>query len=116
MEPHLACLHSWELFAFVGNTFIRQDVKFPAVGEKPVAKKVEFMSVFVKEKKETGPRLPGRTDGSARPVASSEGNGAAQEFTAVIVFAMTRTRAPFFQRAVWVSTCVVPLSVRTVTS
>jgi hypothetical protein len=52
-------VHFQGLFAFVGNTFIRQDLKFPAVGEKPVAKKVEFMSVFVKEKKETGPRLPG---------------------------------------------------------
>lgn len=51
--------HFQGLFAFVGHTFIRQDVKFPAVGEKPVNKKVEFMSVFVKEKKETGPRLPG---------------------------------------------------------
>jgi hypothetical protein len=47
------------LFAFVGQTFIRTDAKFPAVGEKPLEKKLEFMSVFVKEKKETGPRLPG---------------------------------------------------------
>jgi hypothetical protein len=34
-------------------------VKFPAVIEKPLLKKVEFMSVFVQEPKTVGPKLPG---------------------------------------------------------
>ncbi len=48
------------LFAFVGQTFIRQDKTFPAVGEKPLAKPIEFVSVFVQEPKSVGPKLPGR--------------------------------------------------------
>jgi len=47
------------LFAFVGQTFIRRDVSFPAVGENLVTKKVDFKSVFVMEPRQTGPRLPG---------------------------------------------------------
>lgn len=47
------------LFAFVGQTMIRNDVKFPAVGLKPLEKKVEFLSVFVQEPKSVGPKLPG---------------------------------------------------------
>jgi hypothetical protein len=47
------------LFAFVGNATIRQDVKFPAVGLKPLEKKVEFMSVFVQKPLAVGPKLPG---------------------------------------------------------
>jgi hypothetical protein len=50
------------IFAFVGTTYIRRDVKFPAVGEKVVDKKLEYMSVFNKDKKETGPRVPGGTE------------------------------------------------------
>lgn len=46
------------LHSFLQHTLIRLDVKFPAVGEKLVDKKTEFMSVFVKEPKQTGPRLP----------------------------------------------------------
>jgi hypothetical protein len=46
------------LFAAFGNTFIRTDVKFPAVGEKPLAKKLEFISVFEPTRRETGPRVP----------------------------------------------------------
>lgn len=46
------------LHTFLQHTFIRQDVKFPAVGEKLVDKKTEFMSVFIKEPHQTGPRLP----------------------------------------------------------
>jgi hypothetical protein len=38
---------------------LRQDVKFPAVGENLLAKKVDFKSVFVLEENVTGPRLPG---------------------------------------------------------
>lgn len=47
------------LYAFVGNTTIRQDLQFPAVGLKPLEKKVEFMSVFVQEPRTIGPKLPG---------------------------------------------------------
>ena len=46
------------LFAFVGQTMIRTDLKFPAVAEKLVAKPVEFKSVFMMEDRLTGPRLP----------------------------------------------------------
>lgn len=46
------------LFAFVGQTMIRTDVKFPAVAERLVAKPTEFKSVFVMEDLQTGPRLP----------------------------------------------------------
>lgn len=46
------------MLAFVGNTSIRQDVKFPAVGQKPLEKKVEFMSVFVQKPLAVGPKLP----------------------------------------------------------
>lgn len=46
------------LHTFVSHTTIRTDVKFPAIAEKVVDKKTEFMSVFVKEAKSTGPRLP----------------------------------------------------------
>lgn len=46
------------LFAFVSHTTIRKDVKHPAVAENLMAKKLEFASVFTKDKHETGPRLP----------------------------------------------------------
>jgi len=46
------------LFAFVSHATIRSDVKFPAVAEPLVQKKIEFASVFKKVKHETGPRLP----------------------------------------------------------
>lgn len=47
------------LFAFVGNTTLRQDVKFPAIAENPLLKKIAFKSVFTSDEKMTGPRLPG---------------------------------------------------------
>jgi hypothetical protein len=56
------------LFAFVGHTFIRGDKQFPAVGERVVRKKVEFMSVFTKEPLATGPRLPGDAEVEIPPV------------------------------------------------
>ena len=40
------------------NSYIRRDTDFPAVGEKLLSKKLEFISVFVQEQKETGPRPP----------------------------------------------------------
>jgi len=46
------------LHMFLSHTMIRTDLKFPAVGERVVGKKVEFMSVFLKEPHQTGPRLP----------------------------------------------------------
>ncbi len=46
------------LFAFVGNTFIRRDVSFPAVGENPLTAELEFTSVFEQVPRQTGPRLP----------------------------------------------------------
>ena len=46
------------LFTVYQNTFIRTDVKFPALGEKVLAKKLEFMSVFDKVPLVTGPRIP----------------------------------------------------------
>lgn len=47
------------LYAFVGTATIRRDTKFPAIAEKPLTKKVDFMSVFVKEPQSIGPRVPG---------------------------------------------------------
>lgn len=47
------------IYAFLGQLYIRKDVKFPALGENPVKKKVEYTSVFVKEPKAIGPKLPG---------------------------------------------------------
>ncbi len=60
------------LHTFVSHTTIRQDVKFPAVAEKLVAKKTEFMSVFVKEAKATGPRLPFGTEVDVPTFAKGE--------------------------------------------
>lgn len=46
------------LFVVFSNLSLRRDVEFPAVSEKPLAKKLEFTSVFTAEMGETGPRLP----------------------------------------------------------
>lgn len=48
------------LLAFVGQATIRTDKSFPAVAEKPLLNKLEFMSVFVKEPRKIGPFVPGR--------------------------------------------------------
>lgn len=50
------------LFVVYRNTFIRKDVKFPALGEKTLTGRLEFVSVFDPTKMETGPRLPGGTE------------------------------------------------------
>lgn len=50
------------LHTFLAHTSIRSDMKFPAIAEKVVDKKTEFMSVFKKEPKTTGPRLPFGTE------------------------------------------------------
>ena len=47
------------LFTVYQNTFIRNDLKFPALAEKVLSKKQEFMSVFDKIPLTTGPRVPG---------------------------------------------------------
>ncbi len=44
------------------NTELRSDVKFPAVSEKLLTKKIEFQSVFNPQKKSIGPRVPGRSE------------------------------------------------------
>jgi hypothetical protein len=46
------------LFAFFQNTYL-VDLSSPTVGEKPLAQKLAFMSVFKKVRHETGPRIPG---------------------------------------------------------
>lgn len=48
--------------AFTWHTFIRKDVKFPAVGEKVLEAPLEFASVFTGEQMKIGPRLPGRQE------------------------------------------------------
>lgn len=47
------------LYTVYLNTFIRTDVKFPALGEKVMTKKIDYMSVFDKLPLTTGPRIPG---------------------------------------------------------
>lgn len=64
--------HYAGLLAFVGHTTIRTDLKFPAVGLKPLEKKVEFMSVFVKEPKSVGPKLPGGAEVEVPTLAEAE--------------------------------------------
>ncbi len=49
------------LFAVYKNTFVRRDVKFPAVGEKAMTAPIEFVSVFDPTQRKTGPRIPGGT-------------------------------------------------------
>lgn len=46
------------LFTVYRNTFVRRDVKFPAIGEKAMTGPLEFVSVFDPTKKQTGPRIP----------------------------------------------------------
>ena len=47
------------IYAFVGQAYIRKDVQYPAVGLKPLEKKVEYMSVFEQKPLAVGPKLPG---------------------------------------------------------
>ena len=60
------------LFAFVGQATLRQGESFPAISEKPLTKKVEFMSVFVKEPKTVGPYLPGMKETEIPVFANGE--------------------------------------------
>lgn len=50
------------LFTVYQNAFIRGDVKFPAIGEKAMTAKLEFVSVFDPTQAATGPRIPGGRD------------------------------------------------------
>ena len=49
------------LFAFFQNTYL-SDAKAGVVSEKMTSKKLEFMSVFKKEKKEIAPKIPGMAE------------------------------------------------------
>ena len=60
------------LHTFLSHATIRTDLKFPAVGEKVVDKKTEFMSVFVKQPHKTGPRLPFGTEVEVPTFAKGE--------------------------------------------
>jgi hypothetical protein len=55
------------LYAVYLHTFLRTDVKFPAVGEKPLTQKLEFVSVFDPTQRSTGPRLPGGAEAELPP-------------------------------------------------
>tara|TARA_Y100001934_G_C12296889_1_gene747887 strand:- start:206 stop:1549 length:1344 start_codon:yes stop_codon:yes gene_type:complete len=50
------------LFAFINNSFIRNDTDYPAIGMKPVKVKLEFNSVFEEGTFSTGPKLPGLSE------------------------------------------------------
>lgn len=60
------------LFAFVGHATLRTDLKFPAIAIKPLDKKIDFMSVFVKEPKSVGPKLPRGEEVAIPVLADSE--------------------------------------------
>jgi hypothetical protein len=60
------------LHTFLSHTSIRTDLKFPAIAEKVIDKKTEFMSVFVKEPHATGPRLPFGTEFEVPAFAKGE--------------------------------------------
>lgn len=47
------------LFIVFQNTSIRRDVKFPAVGENVLTKKIDYVSVFDKIPLSTAPKVPG---------------------------------------------------------
>lgn len=60
------------LFAVYRNMFVRTDVKFPAVGERAMAGKWEFASVFDPAKVQTGPRSPGGKEFDVPPPKAGE--------------------------------------------
>ena len=73
------------MYAFAVNTFIRSDVKFPAIGERVMSGPLEFKSVFEGDALTTGPRIYG---GNAVEVETFEKG---QEFAVV---ADSKTKAP----------------------
>lgn len=60
------------LHTFLSHTSIRTDLKYPAIAEKVIDKKTEFMSVFVKQPHATGPRLPFGTEFEVPAFAKGE--------------------------------------------
>ncbi|HEY4261861.1 MAG TPA: DUF1549 domain-containing protein [Schlesneria sp.] len=60
------------LHTFLSHTSIRTDLKYPAIAEKVIDKKTEFMSVFIKEPHVTGPRLPFGTEFEVPAFAKGE--------------------------------------------
>ena len=50
------------LFAYVGNLQLASGKPFPAISEKPLTKKVDFVSVFVQQPRSVGPKLPGGSE------------------------------------------------------
>jgi hypothetical protein len=64
--------HYAGLFAYVGHATLRTDLKFPAVTLRPLDKKVDFMSVFVREPKAVGPKLPGGEEVAIPVLAENE--------------------------------------------
>ena len=54
------------------NTSLRSGLRYPALEQKPLKKKTEFMSVFKKEPKSTGPRLYGGTEVEIPQLAPGE--------------------------------------------
>lgn len=60
------------LFTVYTNAFIRTDTKFPAIGQKLMSAKIEFMSVFEKIPLTTGPRVPFGTEVEIPVLAKGE--------------------------------------------
>lgn len=60
------------LYSVYLNLSIKSGLEFPAVTEKPMQKKLEFVSVFDSTQRETGPRIPFATE-FAIPEQSKEG-------------------------------------------
>lgn len=60
------------LLAFVGHLEIRRDLTFAAIAEKPLTKKIEFVSVFVQEPRSVGPKLPGQSEIAIPTFAAGE--------------------------------------------
>lgn len=84
------------LFTVYKNTFVRRDVKFPAIGEKALTEPLEFVSVFDPTKQKTGPRIPlGRDfkipEGIAPPKNSKDAPPR-PEFSAVSLIARELTQ------------------------
>src|SRR5688572_18245089 len=50
------------LLAYVGNLQLVNGKPFPAISEKPLTKKVDFVSVFVQQPRSVGPKLPGGSE------------------------------------------------------
>jgi hypothetical protein len=83
------------LHALVKQLSIRGDVTFPAVQEKPIEKKLEFISVFQPELKETGPRVP---FGKELSVAIPPGDGPPNSSLQLLADELASPQNPWFVR------------------